>query len=276
MYSIYNQNIRTDLPLSSFGVERINSKVFDIEVQFVANLEGKFEVPFHIDDEYSYFFKEGVALYKVFDGKRIKIYPDNDSDLKLISETLLNFPLALCMSQKGYLVLHGSSVYKNGKTIIFSGKSHAGKSTTAFGLRSFGWEIISEDITVIDLERRKILKSNNYVKISDKAKNYFNDKSSYILKNDERDRKGILVRNSDHEEHEIQNVLFLRWGNQVKISEISNKEILQNLYKFSYISDSPKDAKKVFKFIKNTKFGELCLEKKFTIFSQIYSCLELL
>ena len=73
---------------------------------------------YRIDRYKSYYCKKGVALFKVSNGNRIDIYPYDCDDINLISEALLNFPIALCMYQRGFNVLHASAVSFAKKTIL--------------------------------------------------------------------------------------------------------------------------------------------------------------
>ena len=141
MYEFYGLNFKSDLDLSSIGCPNNEDGDYQIKVTIKDNLLDSPKHEYCIGEKLSYFYKENIALFEVVEGVEINIYPSKNYSTLLAAETFLNFPLALCMSQRGYLVLHASSAYKDDICVTFSGKSHSGKSTLAYGFKKNGWTI---------------------------------------------------------------------------------------------------------------------------------------
>jgi HprK-related kinase A len=67
----------------------------------------------------------------------------------LAAEMGMNLQMAL--GQKRYLLLHASSVEKNGRALVMTGESGAGKSTLAALLGERGWRLMGDEFALLDL-----------------------------------------------------------------------------------------------------------------------------
>lgn len=77
------------------------------------------------------------------------IYVDDD---KIFNEVLSGRVFAPLLFDKGYFILHASVVVYGGQAYVFSGDSHAGKSTIAFAAHKYlNATIIGDDMAVIKL-----------------------------------------------------------------------------------------------------------------------------
>ena len=68
----------------------------------------------------------------------------------LAAEMGMNLQMAL--GQKRYLLLHASSVEKDGRALIMTGESGAGKSTLAALLGERGWRLMGDEFALLDLD----------------------------------------------------------------------------------------------------------------------------
>jgi HprK-related kinase A len=73
----------------------------------------------------------------------------------LAAEMGMNLQMAL--GQKRYLLLHASSVEKDGRAIIMTGESGAGKSTLAALLGERGWRLMGDEFALLDMESGLLL-----------------------------------------------------------------------------------------------------------------------
>ena len=274
MYSFFNLNFKSDLDLSAIGCAKSENKNCDVNINLKKETPTLPNCEYSIGQNYSYFNKKNIALYEVINGCQINIYPKKNFSVPIAAETLLNFPLALCMSQRGYFVLHAATVYKNNICATFAGKSHSGKSTIAYGLKKFGWSIISEDITVIDTKKMLVLPSYPYIKLSDEAKNRFCMQDLEKLQKIKLSRSGYLMKKDAFETHQPQHIFFLNWQNKINVTRISMANALRNLFKFSFVCDSIEDSKKIVKFSGNCSFYSLDRPKNLDSIEQISKILE--
>ncbi len=94
---------------------------------------------------------KGIARYYVKDGKEITISPKPNSDLRDIRLFLLGSCFGALLHQQKILALHASAIVHQGKAVIFTGISGAGKSTTANALRLEGFKMMTDDICPIKM-----------------------------------------------------------------------------------------------------------------------------
>lgn len=260
-FTLYQKDFFTELNLSRFGFKECNEE-HDVVVKISKKaIPNKFkEKVYSINDNYGYYYKQGVGLYEVFNGEEIIIRPETESN-ELLSQYLINFPLALCFSQLGFFVLHSSAVKFKDKVILFCGKSHSGKSTTSALFNRYGAKIISEDICIVDTKTLEIIPSAPYVKLTKQAATSILQKHKKISTKtmDSRDiyQVGIFEENRSN----LNYCFFMNWGQETGIDAIDYKDIIKKLYKFSFISNSRKDTKKVLSIISNTKFKNLYIKK---------------
>jgi hypothetical protein len=92
-----------------------------------------------------------VADYLVRDGSEVIIdtpHPTGTPDVALF---LLGSVLGFLCHQRGLLPLHASCVSIDGRVVAFAGQSGAGKSTMAALFLAQGAQLLSDDVTVIDV-----------------------------------------------------------------------------------------------------------------------------
>ena len=93
----------------------------------------------------------GVANFIVRNGRELIVDPCPDVDKRKLRHVLFGEVLALLLHQRGLLVLHATSLAIHGKATILLGTRGAGKSTLALALCRLGATVISDDITVIQV-----------------------------------------------------------------------------------------------------------------------------
>ncbi len=77
---------------------------------------------------------------------------DPKADLSLLQVYLQSYALGVQAMLRRQLVLHASTVSRNGKAIVICGCSGVGKSTLAAALLAKGFTLVSDEITVINAE----------------------------------------------------------------------------------------------------------------------------
>jgi hypothetical protein len=94
---------------------------------------------------------DGVGRFAIRDGRRVVVDPVEDVADAALLPYLLGPVLGAVLYQRGYLVLHASSVSIRGAAVAFLGPSGAGKSTIAAACRARGHALLSDDITAIEI-----------------------------------------------------------------------------------------------------------------------------
>jgi len=183
--------------------------------------------------------KEGVFLFwddvgKIFvqNGNYILVDPIPDIDVNLLRLNILGVSFGVLLHQRGFLVLHASSVSINGQGVAFIGNSGLGKSTIAFSLVQNGHSIISDDVLPIKIDdesieiypgfpalklSKDVLSSKN-LKTNPDFQKYF-----YPFKN------GFL-----NSPLKLKQIFLLEHGNTMSFSKVNKREALISLIKNSY------------------------------------------
>lgn len=84
------------------------------------------------------------------DGARWTWHPGPHAPRELVQADLLGRVLALALSARGALPLHGAAVTVAGRGIVLLGAKHAGKSTLAAALAAGGARLVADDMAAVD------------------------------------------------------------------------------------------------------------------------------
>lgn len=93
----------------------------------------------------------GVAKFSVFNGTEIVVDVYDGAAYDDVILFLNGSVLAALAHQRGRLPLHSSVVEHNGKAVLFTGNSGAGKSTTAAAFQQLGYPLVTDDVATIDI-----------------------------------------------------------------------------------------------------------------------------
>jgi hypothetical protein len=102
-------------------------------------------------DEQLFLSWDGIAAFKASNASVLTIDAYTD-DPNLLSLFTVSEALGLILFQKGYFLLHASSVQVGGEAWVFMGNPGAGKSTTAAAFVKAGCKMLSDDLTAINFD----------------------------------------------------------------------------------------------------------------------------
>jgi len=105
----------------------------------------------YVNESEIFYSASGVANFIVRNRREIIVDPCPDVDKRKLRHVLFGEVLALLLHQCGLLVLHATGLAIEGKATILLGMRGAGKSTLALALCRLGATVISDDITVIQV-----------------------------------------------------------------------------------------------------------------------------
>ncbi len=91
----------------------------------------------------------GVARYLVQGGRRVTIEPLGEDDAAVI-RFLRGTPLAALAAQRGWVALHAAAVAGPPGAVVLAGYSGAGKSVLAAALVRRGWQLLADDVVILD------------------------------------------------------------------------------------------------------------------------------
>lgn len=92
---------------------------------------------------------ENVAKYRITGGNLIEVEKALNCKDAQFSLYLLGSCIGAIIHQKGLFPLHGSCVTNGKKSILITGDSGAGKSTTAAEFLKNGWKLVTDDVTLL-------------------------------------------------------------------------------------------------------------------------------
>ncbi|KFJ42946.1 serine/threonine protein kinase [Francisella philomiragia] len=90
------------------------------------------------------------AWIHITDGKYITVELLKDADLQTVCLYLFGSGIGALVHQQGKTVIHGNSLEVDGKSIVFTGDSGAGKSTISTALYERGYSFLADDLAVIN------------------------------------------------------------------------------------------------------------------------------
>lgn len=98
-----------------------------------------------------------VGKFLIEDGRKVIIDPEPGISNDILRPCILGSAMAVVLQQRGFLVLHASCIVINGMAIAFLGHSGDGKSTICSAFHARGYEVLTDDVLVIDIARENIL-----------------------------------------------------------------------------------------------------------------------
>lgn len=204
------------------------------------------------DDEYYWVRSKAACSFRIAnvadyyiskDEIRIRLITDIDNhDIRCF---LLGSAFGYLMAYRNVVAIHGGAVTKNGKGIIVTGESGAGKSTVTNALRTRGYDFIADDvcaITEIDGKPHINLAYPQAKLCRDAALNLGYELSDLIYINEDRDKFAVRLKDRYVPEGRDFNLLFeivLSDEDELSFEEVKGSEALkaihENLYRANNI-----------------------------------------
>lgn len=289
-YYTFGLNISSEIKIP--GMIEISNKNFDVEICFGGvdpSLNGyNIDCPNYDNAEKCvYLCWDKIGKFKIENGNLITVDPVEKikiSENKKIIPFLLGPVMGNLLCQRGFLVLHGSSVKLNQMAVAFIGGSGVGKSTLALTLYKKGYTFVSDDILAIDFVKNGssfVYPSYPHSRQSEQSYNYL-DKYTNSLSYIDNINDKIFVdvsRNFDLTPIELKNLYLLEKGEKIQISKLKSQELLLDLVFHSPTKNYPilsqvKNLNLCTKLINNTNFRRLQLSHSFKDLNNIVSLLE--
>ncbi|WP_159470696.1 serine kinase [Dyadobacter sp. 3J3] len=156
-YKAYGLNIISEIELPELSVaDPLNS--WDLHIKRGIIISPKFKKTsiyrrgiralFGKNNENLILHWEGLATFEAINGNELIVSALTD-DNNLISLFTVSEALGLILFQRGYFLLHASSVKVGNEAWCFMGSPGAGKSTTAAAFVKAGCPLLSDDLTAI-------------------------------------------------------------------------------------------------------------------------------
>jgi len=189
-----------------------------------------------------------ILILEIIEGKYIHYQPQEAFIEGKARLYILGLAFSAIIHQRGLLPLHASSLVKEGKAVLICGESGAGKSTTAAALLQHGFELLSDDISLIQLDAKgevEVLPGFPHLKLWPESaellqvdENELTSFSSDILK------KGWRLKHSYYQQSaKISMVCFLsKQDSSFSLVEVDGinkvKMLIDNTFRIRYVSDT--------------------------------------
>ena len=196
-----------------------------------------------INIEKAILYREKTASFTITKGSIIDIQPFTDDNSR-IAHALLNAPLGYCLYQRGFFVLHGSSIAIKNKAAIFLGLSGSGKSTlSTYFCKKNNFRFITEDISKIEFLNNDMFVSQSHqlVKLDKNISNIFKLHKVASIESDRLGRSYYKISNSKITKTKIAVCYFLTWGETFSIKRLKGISLL-NAIQSSALSAHPIDS----------------------------------
>lgn len=251
-YKIYGLYVESDYPLkSAYLIERPSVVQVQIHHEEMSEeylvptqqeLESKYSCITHMEKDWICTRSAGQGTFIVRKGNEIGYFLFEQYDSEYVENNILCYCMPLLALQREMLLLHGSGIFYNGKSLIISGESGAGKSTLANEIISRNFLQMADDSVAIDKEEdgkfyayatfplRKLC--------ADMVEKTKIDKSRLIRVIDiEREKYGLLLKDEYYSEKaDLGAMVVIKVGEVQKpiLKEIIGSEklkyIIENLY----------------------------------------------
>jgi hypothetical protein len=153
--------------LSEFIIGQLEPVVFNDDQTDVRITSGSFlesmaiemtvDPWYHMVNGELIFWAEDVAAFKILGTTEIMIEPFEGGEMSSIDIYILGTAMGVILHRRGLLVLHGGAVNIQGQAVIITGDSGAGKSSLTNALYQRGYDLITDDLSVIEVSNPSVM-----------------------------------------------------------------------------------------------------------------------
>lgn len=189
---------------------------------------------YQLAPEGMYLFWQGVGTFLIREGKEIIVDPLPEAQTDRLRLFLLGAALSVLLHQRDYLILHGSAVNINGRAVVFIGNKGWGKSTMAATFHKRGYNILSDDVTALDIPTQGkpvVMASFPQLKLWPDAVTALGDNPaslpqvvSHFEKRDQR-----LTSGFNQTSVPLEQIFVLGFSDTLEIKPLTTQEIIQDL-----------------------------------------------
>lgn len=204
-------------------------------INFEKELDG---IKILIKNRQTYFIWNNICFCRISNGKEIIINNSIEIEENLLKTLILGPVFATLLHQLGRLVLHASAVNINNSAIAFLGPRGRGKSTTSLALCKNGYDLLSDDVLSIDIDKNVPLVFPSYPRIKlypEVIKNIKEDPYSMPQVYPNTDKRSYQVLNNYSDTSmPLKSIYIIEESNKTAIEDINPKDSLIELVKYSF------------------------------------------
>jgi len=155
---------------------------------------------------------------------------------------VLTIPLSELLKLHGIYLMHAACLVKDGKGILFAGRSGVGKTTLAIGLLTMGWQLVSDDEIFLQSNPELLAHGGpERAKVSWPTWRRF----SYYLGEQDRYNGKQIIHLGDHfpgqvtNRHAITAVCFVGQSDRVTICPLDPMDAYRRLLSVAFLTSEP-------------------------------------
>lgn len=161
-YLIYNQKVTSDFMINCASETKFLGQADVIvtigEVPTWIKEEISQGVMDNLTEEQMWFYIPEKLIFFITNGNHILIdLLSKDVSMQDLCSYMTGSGFALLLVQKGLIPIHGSTINIYEKTVIITGRSGSGKSSTVFELMNQGGLFLSDDVSPLSVVENKII-----------------------------------------------------------------------------------------------------------------------
>jgi hypothetical protein len=164
-YMLYGLKVKSEINMPELiKLDSKNISDWDVSV-FYGNMPKQIDgyiiknKYFELSKREFYLNIKGIASYYVADGSTIIVKSELGSSLEDIKIFLIGTCFGMLLKQRNTIAIHGGTVVVDGKGIIVTGHTGAGKSTLVSAFRNEGHAFLADDVSAlgIDIDKNIII-----------------------------------------------------------------------------------------------------------------------
>lgn len=182
---------------------------------------------------------QDIPICTIISGKKIIVNPQTGLGQNFLRSLIFGYGLAILLHQRGLFVLHANAVEMNGGAVLFLGSNGVGKSTTTITLVKNGYNLLSDDMLILNLERDNdpvVLSGLPQIKLWPEVIHKVNENPEEMFKINLNTEKRYYqnISNFSNESQPIKVIYLIEEGNETMITDIDSQSSLMALIRGSY------------------------------------------
>jgi hypothetical protein len=188
---------------------------------------------------------DGVGAFRIRNGREIVVEPEPGVAQSVVRLSLLGPALAVLLHQRGFLVLHASSVRMDG-AVAFLGDSEWGKSTTAAALYRMGHPLVADDVLAVGMSdaRPAVRRAFPRIKLWPESIRALGIEPTELLTiHPELEKQAFRTPvGFDDDDLPLSRIYVLSNGPAVRIEELDEQDAFIELVRHSYVASLLRDT----------------------------------
>ncbi len=181
----------------------------------------------------------GIARFYVANGNEVRAEVSPGAPAADVSTFLLGSVFGALCHQNGLLPLHASAVETEGRVTAFLGNSGAGKSTLAACLQERGYQVVSDDICVIE-ESSSVVPVAGWLKLWRKSLEHLGEtpeERNRVFSADDKYR--VYLETDKPQRLTLANVVLLKKGEAARLELLAASETIAAMMELTYVGYIP-------------------------------------